>query len=298
MDGNPMLPVIAEVSIVIVNDGCSNTWGVKSRVKSKGLFVFLAPWQHGLWPVLRARAVGVRLKLPQQRVGTWREPDATRRVPSTSRFFASHLKSTRHRPHHNQASPIRSLLFNFYASLCLHINCTEQLCSPGKMMEKSKSSPAARTPAKTPATAKTAKQAPSTGKQRSILGFFSRTGAAGATNGATASPSPSTKPASSSKRDSSPQCLKETTTKANSMLVTRRTTTATPVPSSDAAEPLSSQENRDASTVKVASMHVLSSPAHAKIAQKSTISVEASLNSSPSRKASRCTAGITDNAVR
>ncbi len=160
------------------------------------------------------------------------------------------------------------------------------------MAEKSKSSPASRTPAKTPATVKTAKQAPSTGKQRSILGFFSRSGAAGATSGATASPSPSTKPASSSKRDTSPQCLKETTTKANSMLVTRRTTTVTPVPSSDAAEPLSSQENRDASTVKVPSMHALLSAAHAKIAQKSAISVEPSLNSSPSRKARRCSPNI------
>ncbi|KAH6847418.1 muts domain V-domain-containing protein [Chaetomium sp. MPI-CAGE-AT-0009] len=120
----------------------------------------------------------------------------------------------------------------------------------------------ARTPAKTPSSVK---KAPSTGKQQSsILGFFSRPGAAGSANGA--SPSPSVKPAAKNKRDASPQCLKETT-RANSMLASRRATTTTPVPSSDAIEPSSSQENRDASTVK-----------------KSVVSVEASLQSSPSRK--------------
>ncbi|KAH6623466.1 muts domain V-domain-containing protein [Chaetomium tenue] len=119
----------------------------------------------------------------------------------------------------------------------------------------------ARTPAKTPSSVK---KAPSTGKQQSILGFFSRPGAAGNANGA--SPSPSTNPASRNKRDASPQCLKETT-RANSMLTSRRTTTTTPVPSSDAIEPSSSQENRETSTVK-----------------KSVATVKASLNSSPSRK--------------
>ncbi|KAL2151243.1 hypothetical protein VTH82DRAFT_6341 [Thermothelomyces myriococcoides] len=117
-----------------------------------------------------------------------------------------------------------------------------------------------RTPAKTPTTAK---KAPSAGKQQSILGFFSKTGGAGSTNGA--SPSPSTKPASTSKRDTSPQCLKETT-RANSMLA-RRTTAVTPVPSSDAIEPSSSQENRDATTKK-----------------KSVANEEQPLQSSPSRK--------------
>lgn len=107
-----------------------------------------------------------------------------------------------------------------------------------------KSTPA-RTPARTPSTAK---KAPSTGKQQSILGFFSKPGAG---------PSPSTKPASTSKKDASPQCLKETT-RANSMLA-RRTTAVTPVPSSDAIEPGSSQENRDTSIVKVnkAGVHLL-----------------------------------------
>ncbi|KAH6615735.1 muts domain V-domain-containing protein [Chaetomium sp. MPI-SDFR-AT-0129] len=119
-----------------------------------------------------------------------------------------------------------------------------------------KSTPA-RTPARIPSTAK---KAPSTGKQQSILGFFSKPG-----NG----PSPSTKPASTSKKDASPQCLKETT-RANSMLA-RRTAAVTPVPSSDAIEPSSSQENRDTSIVK-----------------KPTVSVtDTNLPSSPTRKAKK-----------
>ncbi|KAL1839583.1 hypothetical protein VTJ49DRAFT_1326 [Mycothermus thermophilus] len=111
---------------------------------------------------------------------------------------------------------------------------------------------AARTPAKpakTP-TSSTAKKAASTGKQSSILGFFSKVPTPGPANGA--SPSPSTKPptSASSQKDESSRCLKETT-RANSMLAPRRSTT-TPVPSSDAIEPepSSSQENRDISTVK------------------------------------------------
>ncbi|KAK4247137.1 muts domain V-domain-containing protein [Corynascus novoguineensis] len=125
-----------------------------------------------------------------------------------------------------------------------------------------KSTAVARTPAKA---SPTVKKAPSTGKQQSILGFFSRS--AGSTNGA--SPSPSTRPASTNKRDTSPQCLKETT-RANSMLA-RPTTTVTPVPSSDAIEPSSSQENRDTTTIK----------------KKAVVNVEASLQSSPSRKAKK-----------
>ncbi|KAK4124556.1 DNA mismatch repair protein Msh6 [Parathielavia appendiculata] len=140
----------------------------------------------------------------------------------------------------------------------------------------------ARTPAKTPSTAK---KAPSTGKQQSILGFFSRKGAAEATNGA--SPTPSTKPISTTdKRDSSPQCLKETT-RANSMLVQRRPTNVTPVPSSDAIEPSSSQENRSTGTLKVTGIHVTSPTTPAKIVQKATVGPKAGLHSSPSRKAKK-----------
>ena len=105
---------------------------------------------------------------------------------------------------------------------------------------------AARTPAKTPSTAKKSGQAPSTGKQstgkqQSILGFFTRTPAAGSASAPNSSPSvnPTTTLQESSK------------SKSNSMApLNRRANNATPVPSSDAIEPTSSQENKDASTVK------------------------------------------------
>ncbi|KAK4098074.1 DNA mismatch repair protein Msh6 [Parathielavia hyrcaniae] len=142
-----------------------------------------------------------------------------------------------------------------------------------------KAATTARTPAKTPSTVK---KAPSTGKQQSILGFFSKKGVADASNGA--SPTPSTKPTSTTDtRDSSPQCLKETT-RANSMLVQRRTTKATPVPSSDAIEPSSSQENRAADTVKVTGIHATSPTTPALTA---TVGAKAALHSSPSRKAKK-----------
>jgi DNA mismatch repair protein MSH6 len=143
-----------------------------------------------------------------------------------------------------------------------------------------KSAAAARTPARTPAAAKKAGQAPSTGKQQSILGFFSRTPAAGNAGGP--SPSPSTKQTSNSKKEQngdSSQCLKETT-RSNSMLISRRTTTVTPVASSDAIEPSSSQENRDESNAKVLSVNLPSSTSPAEILEKQ----KASLHSSPSRK--------------
>ncbi|KAM7190092.1 putative DNA mismatch repair protein msh6 [Rhypophila sp. PSN 637] len=102
-----------------------------------------------------------------------------------------------------------------------------------------------RTPARTPSTAKKPGQAPSTGKQQSILGFFSRASAGGNSN--SPSPSLSAKTAPSTKKDVLSQCLKETT-KSNSMAPRRFNTT--PVPSSDAVQPGSSQENRGSSPAK------------------------------------------------
>ncbi|KAH8840683.1 hypothetical protein MCOR27_005615 [Pyricularia oryzae] len=97
----------------------------------------------------------------------------------------------------------------------------------------------ARTPAK-PTPAKKATPAASTGKQASILGFFAKSG----------TPSASSKlPTRSSEPNSSP-CLKETT-KSNTLARNKHPReNITPVPSSDAIEPSSSQENRDASTIK------------------------------------------------
>ncbi|KAL2024975.1 hypothetical protein VTK56DRAFT_3674 [Thermocarpiscus australiensis] len=133
----------------------------------------------------------------------------------------------------------------------------------------------ARTPARTPATAKKTGQAPSTGKQQSILGFFSRAAAAGNTSGP--SPSPSTKQTLPGKKDVSPHLLKETT-RSNSIRVSRRTTTVTPVPSSDAIHPSSSQENKDISTDKTTPPETL---------EKRAANAKAGLNSSPSRKAKK-----------
>ncbi|KAK0721347.1 muts domain V-domain-containing protein [Apiosordaria backusii] len=125
----------------------------------------------------------------------------------------------------------------------------------------------ARTPAKTPSTAKKQGQAPSTGKQQSILGFFSRTPGASSANAPNSSPS--IKPTPSLNKSSSSQCLQETT-KSNS-IPSRRAPNATPVPSSDALEPTSSQENRDASTAKASK-------------SRTTMKNITTLPSSPSRK--------------
>lgn len=88
-----------------------------------------------------------------------------------------------------------------------------------------------RTPArKTPSTSrKPSSTSTATGKQQTLLGFFTK-----------ASPALNSSP--------TPSCLKETT-KSN-----RKPSAVTPVPSSDALEPSSSQENRgSAATVKVLS---------------------------------------------
>jgi DNA mismatch repair protein MSH6 len=99
------------------------------------------------------------------------------------------------------------------------------------------------TAARTPAKASKPAAATSSAKQRSIYSFFQKS-------------SPAAAPASSplSKVSPSPSqtsCLKETT-KANSMpkLKTSTSKISTPVPSSDAPEPPSSQENMPCSTLK------------------------------------------------
>lgn len=88
------------------------------------------------------------------------------------------------------------------------------------------------TPAKTPS---------STGKQQSILGFFSKVSTQPKSTGATSTPSKTT---SALKGDKKSSCLKETT-KSNSLSFSKRSLNFTPVPSSDVVEPLSSQENLD-----------------------------------------------------
>lgn len=118
------------------------------------------------------------------------------------------------------------------------------------MGEKPKAS--ARTPARPAPSVKKSGTA-STGKQQSILGFFSKASAATSANGPASSPS--TRISASAKQDLPARPLKEST-KSNSMLKASRPSNVTPVPSSDAVEPWSpgSQENRGASTAKVTNL--------------------------------------------
>lgn len=141
----------------------------------------------------------------------------------------------------------------------------------------------ARTPARPPAHKSAAS---STGKQQSILGFFAKTPSA---------KTPSTaRPSASKPRDddidsttlSSP-CLRET--KANPR-ITARAAQITPLPSSDPAEPSSSQENAAApygSLTKVPEVDALPSP----LTPAETIQKVASqlvvASSSPTRKVCR-----------
>lgn len=134
------------------------------------------------------------------------------------------------------------------------------------MGDKPASAPA-RTPAKTPS---------STAKQQSILGFFSKASQpkpkpnASAPASATAASATATPSTSNKTAKASSTCLKETT-KANSLSFAKRPSNITPVPSSDAAEPLSSQENVDV-------MNIDSKPA---------TSPAVLATSSPSRKAKK-----------
>lgn len=144
------------------------------------------------------------------------------------------------------------------------------------MGEKPASAPA-RTPAKTPS---------STAKQQSILGFFSKASQPKPKPNAGAPASSASATPSTSKADKVPStCLKETT-KANSLSFAKRPSTITPVPSSDAAEPLSSQENVDVMTVDskvpIDSLPSPKSPAELDHQPASTPTVLGS--SSPSRK--------------
>lgn len=99
---------------------------------------------------------------------------------------------------------------------------------------------------KTPSlTKKTSSMSSTGGKQKSILGFFSKP----AQNGASG-PAVSTKSSPPKEANSSP-CLKESSTKSNSLRTKKPAANITPVPSSDALEPSSSQENHSEATPKV-----------------------------------------------
>lgn len=134
---------------------------------------------------------------------------------------------------------------------------------------------AARTPARTPSAQKKTAGPASGGKQQSILGFFSKGSAA------------KTTPSVPKDTESSPTCLKEST-KTNFLARPDRSA-VTPVPSSDAIEPPSSQENIDSATVKVPSP-ALPSPVSPAEILKQTPSTRILMSSSPTRKVCRLTA--------
>ncbi|GKT41379.1 DNA mismatch repair protein msh6 [Colletotrichum spaethianum] len=111
-----------------------------------------------------------------------------------------------------------------------------------------RSSSVARTPAKTPSTLKR-QPSSSAGTQKTIVQFFSKS--------ANASSRSTPKPTASAP-DSSP-CLREST-RTNTLSRAPQPSSMTPVPSSDAFEPASSQENMVTSAVKVAADDALPSP--------------------------------------
>ncbi|KAI0126282.1 muts domain V [Xylariales sp. AK1849] len=125
---------------------------------------------------------------------------------------------------------------------------------------------------KTPSLArKTSSMSSTTGKQqKSILGFFSKASQNGTAKDTNLSP-----------------CLRETTT--NSLQLNRKSkpSNITPVPSSDAIEPPSSQENHSASTVKVLKDTLPSPVTPAEPPIKQAVPAKIIMGSSPSRKAKK-----------
>jgi len=128
-----------------------------------------------------------------------------------------------------------------------------------------------RTPAKTPASSKRPGLA-STGKQQSILGFFSKSASAGSAGGG-------------KENQSSSPAVKETPkAKAPPKAAKRSSSSITPAASSDPAEPHSSQENRSSAPARAVRLNLPSplTPADVNVKQAAAAPVAAS--SSPSRK--------------
>ncbi|KAI0102664.1 DNA mismatch repair protein msh6 [Nemania sp. FL0031] len=141
-----------------------------------------------------------------------------------------------------------------------------------------------RTPAKTPSTSRKIGSASGSAsvsssaaarKQQSILGFFAKSSpTAPSKSKATPTSSTTTTPTAAAAAARS-SCLQETT-KTNSLQLnrTKKPSNVTPVPSSDAIEPSSSQENHDCATV---------TPSNKKRAAPTNLGMA----SSPSRKAKK-----------
>ncbi|CRK21250.1 hypothetical protein BN1723_012313 [Verticillium longisporum] len=113
------------------------------------------------------------------------------------------------------------------------------------------------TPARTPARLS---KTPSGSTQKSITSFFSKPATSSATKAAASTPTSTATPTQKPPKMESP-CLKESTNKSNTLSKIKRPTNVTPVPSSDALEPPSSQENMDSTVTKKATItsNVLSS---------------------------------------
>ncbi|TRX91565.1 hypothetical protein FHL15_007570 [Xylaria flabelliformis] len=124
-----------------------------------------------------------------------------------------------------------------------------------------------RTPAKTPSLSRQPSSA--SAKQQSILGFFAKS------SPTVPSKSTTTTPTAASATPARSSCLQETT-KANSLQLnkSKKHSNATPVPSSDAIEPSSSQENHRSASV---------TPTN----KKPVASAKIVMGSSPSRKAKK-----------
>ena len=144
----------------------------------------------------------------------------------------------------------------------------------------------ARTPARGVGGARNS-TASSTGKQQSILGFFSKGSSAGS-NAAVSSSSPSVKlpPAGKENRPSPNQNLR---TKATSLpRINRQSSSITPAPSSDPAGPPSSRDSTtDTAPGKVATQSLPSPMTPAEAVVKPRTAVPMLANSSPSRKVLR-----------
>jgi hypothetical protein len=118
-------------------------------------------------------------------------------------------------------------------------------------------------------------------KQQSILGFFSKSSQSGTPNAS--SKSSTKKPTTVTTTNSSP-CLKENTNLNSLQLNRKRSSNITPIPSSDAIEPSSSQENHSDATVKVFKASLPSPVTPAEVPTKQAVPLKMVIGSSPSRK--------------
>ncbi|KAF3017796.1 DNA mismatch repair protein msh6 [Neopestalotiopsis sp. 37M] len=125
------------------------------------------------------------------------------------------------------------------------------------------------------------------GKQQSILGFFSKTPSQNGTASASAKSAANNSSTKSTTPNNSSACLKEKTNLNSLQLSKKKPSLSTPVPSSDAIEPSSSQENHSDTTVKVFHDSLPSPTTPAELPSKQAALPKMTMGSSPSRKAKK-----------